>query len=120
MVNQRSQHLDAVFHALSDPTRRGMLRRLARREWAVTELAAPYDMSLAAASKHIKVLEHAGLVHRTIQGRTHICRLASAPLATAHEWLDFYAQFWTTSLDILEGLLSSEKRKRPAKGASDE
>lgn len=102
MVEQAAEHLDSVFHALADPTRRGMLRSLALQERTVTELAAPFRMSLAAASKHIRVLETAGLLQRTVRGRTHICRLAPEPLSEAHEWLRFYEQFWNDRLDALE------------------
>ena len=72
------------------------------------ELAAPFDMSLAAASKHIKALEKAGLVRRTIQGRTHVCRLEARPLEDAHEWIGFYERFWSDSFDVLERLLRAE------------
>jgi len=100
--------LDAVFHALGDATRRHMLRDLAAGQRTVGELAAPFDMSLAAASKHIKALEKAGLVRRTVQGRTHICRLEPRPLEDAHEWIAFYERFWSSSLDVLEQLLRRE------------
>lgn len=79
-----------------------MLARLAEQECTVGELAEPYDMSLAAASKHIKALESAGLVERTINGRTHVCRLAPGALADAHHWLAFYERFWSDRLDALE------------------
>ena len=105
MVELQSARLDAVFHALGDATRRGMLRTLAEGQRSVGELAQPYQMSLAAASKHIKALERAGLVRRTVQGRSHICELAPGPLASAHEWTGFYERFWNGRLDILEGLL---------------
>jgi DNA-binding transcriptional ArsR family regulator len=105
MVNQQSARLDNVFGALTDATRRQMLRSLATRERTITELAEPFDMSLAAASKHIKVLERAGLVRRTVQGRTHYCRLDPKPLANAQEWLSYYERFWNERLDSLEALL---------------
>jgi DNA-binding transcriptional ArsR family regulator len=105
MVNQSTARLDRVFHALTDPTRRGMLRSLAVRERTISELAEPLRMSLAAASKHVKTLEAAGLVRRTVQGRTHFCRLDPTPLASAHEWLKFYERFWGERLDALEALL---------------
>jgi DNA-binding transcriptional ArsR family regulator len=100
--------MNSVFHALGDATRRTMLRDLVSGERTVSELAAPYAMSLAAASKHIRVLEHAGLIRREVRGRTHICRLDPGPLASAHEWLSFYERFWTSRLDELERLLRSE------------
>jgi DNA-binding transcriptional ArsR family regulator len=105
MVNQQSERLDRIFHALTDPTRRLMLRSLAARERTVGELAQPFRMSLAAASKHVKVLEAAGLVRRTVQGRTHFCRLDPKPLAGAAEWIRFYERFWNERLDALEELL---------------
>jgi DNA-binding transcriptional ArsR family regulator len=105
MVNQTSARLDHVFGALTDPTRRNMLRSLAARERTVSELAEPFRMSLAAASKHVKVLERAGLVRRTVQGRTHFCRLDPKPLSEAADWLRFYERFWGERLDALEALL---------------
>lgn len=111
MVEQQSEHLDSVFHALADPTRRAMLHSLARGEQTVTELAGPFRMSLAAASKHVKTLERAGLVRRTVQGRTHVCRLDPEPLAEAHGWLRFYERFWNERLDALAALLSPPSDK---------
>jgi DNA-binding transcriptional ArsR family regulator len=105
---QQPVRLDAVFHALGDATRRRMLRDLASGQRSVGELAAPFDMSLAAASKHIKALEKAGLVRRIVQGRTHICQLDARPLEDAHEWTGFYERFWSNRLDVLEGLLRRE------------
>jgi DNA-binding transcriptional ArsR family regulator len=113
MVELHAPKLDAVFHALGDATRRRMLRALADGERTVTELAAPFDMSLAAASKHIKALEGAGLIQREVRGRTHVCRLDAAPLSDASDWLRFYEQFWTTRLDALERLLRDGQAKRP-------
>lgn len=107
MVEQ-SAHLDAVFHALADPTRRAMLGHLAERELSIGELATPFSMSFAGASKHVKVLENAGLVTRTIVGRTHLCRLQAARLAEADAWLRRYQRFWTERLDTLEALLRAE------------
>lgn len=104
--------MDSVFHALGDPTRRGMLRALSAGERTVSELAQPFAMSLAAASKHIKVLEQAGLIRREIQGRTHMCRLDPGPLASAHQWLGFYERFWTGRLDLLEQLLREDDVSR--------
>src|SRR5690554_3559364 len=97
--------LDAVFHALSDPTRRAMLHRLSTGERSVSELATPFSMSLAGASKHVKVLEGAGLVRRRIEGRTHYCRLEAERLRQAQEWLHYYERFWNERLDALEALL---------------
>ena len=105
--------MDEIFQALSDGTRRGMLRELAGGERSVGQLAAPYAMTLAAASKHIKVLEHAGLIRREIRWRTHWCRLEAAPLAQAYSELSFYQQFWTQSLDNLERLLLEDDAQNP-------
>src|SRR5258708_2703064 len=108
MVEFRTPRLDAVFHALGDATRRQMLRELALGERTVSQLAEPFAMSLAAASKHIKALENAGLIRREVRGRTHLCRLDPGPLASAHEWLGFYERFWTDRLDVLDRLLREE------------
>jgi DNA-binding transcriptional ArsR family regulator len=105
MVKQRGASLDDVFHALADPTRRAMLRSLAGGERNIGELAAPFRMSFAAASKHVRVLESAGLVRRRVQGRSHICRIEPAPLAAAEEWLRYYERFWTKRLEALDALL---------------
>lgn len=108
MVEQNHSPLDAVFHALGDETRRRMLRELSSGERTVTQLAQPFEMSLAAASKHIKVLEGAGLIRREVRGRTHICRLDAEPLSDAQRWLRFYEGFWTRRLDKLEQLLAAD------------
>lgn len=100
--------LDMIFHALGDRTRRDMLEKLARRDLTVSELAEPFAMSLAAASKHIKVLEKAGLVRREVKGRTHRCSLEPVPLASADRWLNMYRRYWTEQLDALEALLRSD------------
>jgi DNA-binding transcriptional ArsR family regulator len=108
MVELQLSPLDAVFHALGDPTRRQMLRDLAEGERSVGQLAEPFAISFQAASKHIKVLESAGLIRREIRGRTHLCRLEPGPLASAHQWLGFYERFWTDRLDVLERLLRED------------
>ena len=108
MVDYQTLQMNAVFHALGDATRRRMLRDLARGERTVGELAKPFAMSLAAASKHIKALENAGLIRREVRGRTHLCRLDPGPLASAHEWLGTYQRFWTGQLDALERFLGEE------------
>ena len=100
--------LDGVFRALGDPTRRAMLRLLAAGERTIGELAAPFSMTFAGASKHVKVLEGAGLVRRTVRGRTHVCRLEAAPLAAADAWLRYYAAFWDDRIDALEAQLRRE------------
>ena len=111
--------MNDVFHALAHDTRRAMLARLASGELTVGELAEPFPMSLEAASKHIQVLERAGLVRRTVEGRRHICALSPAPLASAYSWLAFYERFWDARLDALGALLapaSKMKRQRRRKG----
>jgi DNA-binding transcriptional ArsR family regulator len=113
MVEQQSAQLDAVFHALADPTRRGMLRSLADGELSIGDLAAPFRMSFAGASKHVKALERAGLVRRTVQGRQHFCALSADRLAEADEWLRYYERFWTDRLDALERELG--KPEQPPK-----
>jgi DNA-binding transcriptional ArsR family regulator len=112
MVESSSTRLDDVFHALSDPTRREMVRRLSRGEHSVTELAEPFRMSLAAASKHIKTLERAGLVRRVVEGRVHRCHLQSKPLARAHAWLGFYERYWSRRFDALEAMFSGKEGDR--------
>lgn len=108
MVELETPHLSSIFHALGDATRRSMLRELVRGERTVGQLAQPFAISLAAASKHIKALENAGLIRREIRGRQHLCRLDPGPLASANEWIRFYERFWTDRLDALESLLRAE------------
>jgi DNA-binding transcriptional ArsR family regulator len=105
MVELEAAQLNAIFHALGDATRRSMLRELADGERTVSELAEPFAISLAAASKHIKALENAGLIRREVRGRMHLCRLEPGPLASAQQWLTFYERFWTSRLDVLDRLL---------------
>jgi DNA-binding transcriptional ArsR family regulator len=93
--------LDGVFAALSDRTRRGILRRLARGPATVGDLARPLDMSLPAVSRHLKVMERAGLIGRTIDGRIHRCRLDAGALRIVDRWLDDYRQFWDEALESL-------------------
>ena len=97
----RDDRLDAVFHALGDRTRRALLTRLAKRPAMVTELAKPFDMSLPAVSKHIRVLESAGLVRRAVDGRMHQCSLNSEPLTAVEDWLRHYRRFWQGKLESL-------------------
>jgi DNA-binding transcriptional ArsR family regulator len=93
--------LDRVFGALSDRTRRALLSRLSQAPAKVTDLAAPFDMSLPAVSKHLRVLENAGLIRRTIDGRVHLCALEAAPLEDADRWIEHYRAFWEDALDGL-------------------
>ena len=97
----RDEHLDRIFGALSDRTRRGILARLSRGPANVSELAAPFDMSLPAVSRHLKVLEGAQLIERSIDGRVHQCSLGVAPLRDVQQWLDHYRAFWEGTLDAL-------------------
>ncbi len=108
MVELETPRLNSIFHALGDATRRRMLRELSGGERTVTQLAEPFSITLAAASKHIKVLEVAGLIRREVRGRTHLCSLDAGPLASAHEWLSVYERFWIGRLDALERLLREE------------
>jgi len=110
-------YLDAVFHALADPTRRTMVRTLAEHERTVGELAAPHPISLAAASKHVKVLERAGLVRRTVHGRRHVCRLEPRPLAAASSHLRFYERFWNDRFDALEAFVTPIPEEAPEEPA---
>ncbi len=98
--------LDKTFSALADPTRRAILSRLARGESSVGELAAPFDMSWPAISKHLRVLEGAGLMKREKDGRVHRCRLEPGPMKDAAEWIAFYRQFWEGQLDALADYLN--------------
>src|SRR3954468_183118 len=108
MVDNR---LDTVFHALADPTRRGMLAQLALGETSVGELAEPYRMSLAGASKHVKVLEQAGVVARKKAGQPHLCSLQAKPLEEAERWLRQWEKFWNVRLDRLEAAIKRDKEK---------
>ncbi|MFK7987868.1 MAG: ArsR/SmtB family transcription factor [Sandaracinaceae bacterium] len=100
--------LDAVFGALSHGVRRSLLARLGEGPATIGELAAPYAMSLPAVSKHVRVLERAGLVARSVEGRVHRCALDARPLADAQAWLDRYRVFWSGSLDSLAAFVESE------------
>lgn len=96
---EHDRRLNRLFRALADPTRRAMLHRLAGQERTVTELSEPFAMSLAAASKHVKALERAGLVRRTVRGRTHYCQINPKPLAEADAWLKPYERLWGKRLE---------------------
>lgn len=110
MVEQTTRRLDATFSALAHPTRRDLLRRLAAGEATVTELAAPYEISLAAVSKHLQILEGAGLLRRRVEGREHRLSLEAGPMRDAAAWLAHYRRFWEESLDALEALVREEGR----------
>ena len=109
MVEYRTSPLDRVFQALSDPTRRAILRQLADRPTTVSDLSRPFDLSMAAVSKHLNQLERAGLITRTRRGRERICALEPGAMEDAYEWLGFYQRFWNERLDALEQLLTENQ-----------
>jgi DNA-binding transcriptional ArsR family regulator len=106
--------LDLIFHALANRTRRALVSRLAKGAAKVTDLAEPFGMSLAAISKHLIVLETAGIVDRQVSGRVHICALNAGPLASADEWLTAYDAFWTDQLDNFTRFVESGNREPTA------
>ena len=108
--------LSATLAALADPTRRGLLARLTLGETSVTELAEPYAMSLAAVSKHLKVLERAGLISRGRQAQWRPCRLDAGPLRDVAAWLEHYRRFWDASLDRLDDYLTQLQKGDPDAG----
>lgn len=117
-----NDHLSQVFAALADPTRRAILARLAKGEASVNELAEPFDITLPAVSKHLKVLEKAGLIERTRSAQYRPCRLQAAPLRDAANWIDYYRQYWEESFDRLDAYLKTvtarqrnQQRKRGKK-----
>lgn len=109
-------HLSTTFAALADPTRRAILARLASGEASVTELGKPFAMSLPAISKHLKVLEHAGLIARGRDAQWRPCRLAAGPLKDAAAWLEEYRRFWEESLDRLDDYLRELQKKEKKNG----
>jgi DNA-binding transcriptional ArsR family regulator len=108
-----SDPLSITLAALADPTRRGILARLATGQATVTELAQPYDMSLAAVSKHLKVLEHAGLISRGRDAQYRPCRIEPAPMKDVAGWLESYRKLWEASLDRLEDYLAQLQKGDP-------
>jgi DNA-binding transcriptional ArsR family regulator len=111
MVNYSTAALDATFGALADPTRRAILARLAQGEAMVTELAEPFRVSLPAISKHVRVLEAAGLLEREVDGRVHRCRLAAQPMKNAAAWIEQYRAFWELQFDALAKYLETNVSK---------
>ena len=103
--------LSATLQAIADPTRRAIVDRLARGPARITDVAAPFSMSLAAVSKHVKVLEQAGLVRRTRQGREHTLELDAAPLREVARWTEQYQAYWTERLDRLEAYFANRRPK---------
>src|SRR6476620_11114662 len=116
----RTEQLDTTFAALADPTRRAILARLASGEASVTELAEPFAMSQPAISKHLKVLERAGLISRRRDEQRRPCRLEARPLAEANEWLEGYRRFWEERFQHLDALLDELQSEQQAPGSPDE
>jgi len=112
MVYYRPDHLSATFGALADPTRRAILARLTRGESSVNDLARPFAMSLPAISKHLKVLEKAGLIARGREAQWRPCRLKASPLREASAWIDDYRRFWEESFDRLDDYLKTLQKKQ--------
>jgi DNA-binding transcriptional ArsR family regulator len=113
-------HLSTTFSALADPTRRAILARLITGEASVTELAVPFDMSLPAVSKHLKVLERAGLITRSREAQWRPCRLQAGPLKDAADWLEHYRRFWEQSFDRLGDYLDELQGKEKSDAREDE
>jgi DNA-binding transcriptional ArsR family regulator len=111
--------LDATFAALADPTRRAILARLARGEASVNELAKPFSMSQPAISKHLKVLEHAGLITRSKDAQRRPCRIQAKPLADANRWLEDYRRLWEANFERLDTLLDELKAKQLPADSTD-
>ena len=111
-----ADHLSATFAALADPTRRAILARLARGETSVTELAKPFRISAPAVSRHLKVLEHAGLIARSREAQWRPARLEAGPLKDAAQWIEHYRRFWEESLDRLEVYLKTIQAKEKKRG----
>ena len=112
MVERSAARLDDVFNAVADPTRRAILATLARGETNVGDLAARFPLSLNGVSKHVRVLERAGLVVRDVRGREHRLKLDARPLEQAADWIDHYRAFWNARLDALDGFLRSRTPPR--------
>lgn len=120
MVKLSGERLDQTFKALSDPTRRAIVQRLARGDAFVGELAEPFEMSWPAVSKHLRILERAGLVEQVREGTNRRCRLAAEPLQSAQRWIAQYTTFWEGKLDSLESYIARtapKSAKRTARGA---
>ena len=110
------QNLNAVFAALADPTRRAILSRLAAGEASVNEIAEPFEISQPAVSKHLKVLERAGLIERDVDRQRRPARLKAGPMAAAVSWLEEFKRFWSSSFDQLDGLLAALKKAETKRG----
>jgi len=112
MGEYKSAGLDGVFNALGDPTRRAILARLQESDARVTDIAGAFPISLNSVSKHIRMLERAGLLQRSVHGRDHVLSLNAAPLAEASAWIEHYRTFWEDRLAALETYILDKKRKR--------
>jgi DNA-binding transcriptional ArsR family regulator len=112
MGEHQSARLDGVFNALCDPTRRAILARLTDTDARVTDIAAAFPISLNSISKHIRMLERAGLVRREVSGRDHVLSLNAAPLSEAAQWIERYRRFWEGRLAALDAYVTSKKRNR--------
>ena len=120
MVKYQTDSLSGVFSALADPTRRAILARLALGDSSVGELAEPFEMSLPAVSKHLKVLETAGLIEREVEGRVHRCQLNAAAMKDAADWIEHYRRFWEAQFDALARYLEkTQDRKNHEKGEQE-
>lgn len=108
--------LDRIFAALADPTRREILRRLGARSATINQIAEPFSVSLNAISKHVMVLERAGLVRREVKGREHYCWIEPRPLREAEEWLEHYREFWEQRLDALEVYVAKKFKAKKRRG----
>jgi DNA-binding transcriptional ArsR family regulator len=112
MGERQSSRLDGVFNALCDPTRRAILARLTASDARVTDIAADFPISLNSISKHIRMLERAGLLRRSVMGRDHLLSLNAAPLSEAAAWIEHYRRFWEGRLAALDAFVTAKKRKR--------
>jgi len=110
--SQDDHHLSHVFAAVADPTRRAIVQRLARRPATISEIARPFSVSFNAVSKHMMVLERAGLVERKVKGRERVCRLRPRALRRANAWLEQYREFWEVRLDALETYVAVKAKER--------
>ena len=120
MVKYKSRHLDRTFAALADPTRRHILADLSGGDRCVTDLARPYRMSLPAVSKHLRVLERAGLIRRSRCGRVHRLKLEAAPMQQAQQWIEEYRRFWEESFDRLDEYLKELQKNDKNQTKTDE
>lgn len=112
MVKYNSEQISDIFHALADPTRRQMLNMVSHRDLPATDFAEPFNISLPAISKHLKVLEKAKLIKREVKGRTHSFRFQGQEIKKAYQWIKEYEKFWTQNLDQLENFLTNSSKEK--------